>query len=595
MGHGGILSAVSTPIKKLSPQLINQIAAGEVVERPASVLKELLENAIDAGARSIEVEVEEGGIRRLLVRDDGRGIQGAQLELAVAPHATSKIGSLEDLERVGTLGFRGEALASIGAVARLRLTSRTEREEAARIEGDGDGSWRGPAPAAHPRGTSVEVRDLFFNVPARRKFLRTEKTEFAHLETVFLRAALSSFDVAFRLTHNGRLVHQLPLAPVREAREARLAGLCGEAFVESTLFIEHEAAGLKLYGWIAQPSFSRGQADLQHFFINGRMVKDKLIGHAVRQAYKDVLFHGRHPAFVLYLEMDPAGVDVNAHPQKHEVRFRDSRMVHDFLFRTLAQVLGAQRAGDGAGTGFRPVGAAPVGAALWPRTSYTGATTPGQIAMALAVQEPSHRDESAGPTGESVPPLGYAIAQLHGVFILAADDGGLVLVDMHAAHERIGYERLKREWAAGGVVAQPLLVPMRLGVTPAEAQAAEDASDELKAMGLDLGRTGPDTLVLRAVPTLLADGDLEGLVHDLLADLVEHGRSAQIEERIHERFASMACHGAVRAHRKLTVPEMNALLRDMERTRHAGHCNHGRPTWLRLSMAELDSLFLRGQ
>jgi DNA mismatch repair protein MutL len=581
-------------IQKLSPQVINQIAAGEVVERPASVLKELIENALDAGARSIEVEAEQGGVRRLSVRDDGRGISGDDLALAVAAHATSKISSLEELERVGTLGFRGEALASIGSVARLRLASRAAGEEsAATIEGDGDGSWRGPKTAAHPAGTTVEVRDLFYNVPARRKFLRTEKTEFGHIETVFLRAALSAFGSAFRLIHNGRIVHTLPVATEREAQEARIAALCGGAFMEHALFVEHEAAGLALHGWIAQPTFSRAQADLQHFFVNGRMVKDRVIGHAVRQAFRDVMFHGRHPAFVLYLDMDAAGVDVNAHPQKHEVRFRDSGLVHDFLFRTLAQVLSAQRAGEGSGTGYRPA-ARPAGPA------DTGSAD--QHRMSFAVQEPPprpslHEAVESKPVedGGRVPPLGYAVAQLHGIYILAADEHGLVLVDMHAAHERIGYERLKRDWANGRVQAQSLLVPLRVGVTPAEADAAEAARDGLARMGLELDRSGPDQVTLRAAPVALADGDMEGLVRDLVADLVEHDSSARIEARVHERFASMACHGAVRANRRLTVPEMNALLREMEQTENAGQCNHGRPTWLRLTMAELDAMFLRGQ
>ncbi|MFN2301719.1 MAG: DNA mismatch repair endonuclease MutL [Gammaproteobacteria bacterium] len=580
------------PIQRLSPQLINQIAAGEVVERPASVLKELVENALDAGATSIEVDAEQGGVRRLLVRDDGGGIAADELALAVAPHATSKIASLDELERVATLGFRGEALASIGAIARLSLTSSVSADGAGvRIEGDGGGEWSEPAPAAHRRGTTVEVRDLFFNVPARRKFLRTEKTEYGHLETVFLRAALSRFGVAFRLTHNGRLVHALPVADTREARERRIAALCGDGFVEQALFVEHEAAGLKLYGWIAQPTYSRAQADLQHFFTNGRMIRDRLVAHAVRQAFHDVMFHGRHPAYVLYLELDPALVDVNAHPQKHEVRFRDSRLVHDFLYRTIAQIINAQRAGSGLSTAYKPDNIA----------VRSTAPTLEQAALGFAVQDRTaiaseHTARAAAPLDDAspVPPLGYAIAQLHGVYILAADDAGLVLVDMHAAHERIGYERLKREWAEGGVASQPLLVPLRVPVTPAEAAAVEDAQTTLAGLGLELERGGPDSVTVRAAPMPLADGDLEGLVRDLAGDLVERGRSTRVENRVHELFANMACHGAVRANRRLTIPEMNALLREMEVTDHAGQCNHGRPTWLRLTMAELDRLFLRG-
>lgn len=580
------------PIQRLSPQLINQIAAGEVVERPASVLKELIENALDAGARSVEVEAEQGGVRRLRVRDDGTGIPAGELPLAVAPHATSKIASLDELERVATLGFRGEALASIGAVARLAITSAPAGAAAgSRIDGDGNGAWSAPVPAAHPRGTTVEVRDLFFNVPARRKFLRTDRTEYSHLETVFLRAALSRPDVAFQLAHNGRVVHALPAATTREARERRIAALCGDGFIEQALFVEHEASGLRLYGWIAQPTYSRAQADLQHFFTNGRMVRDRLVSHAVRQAFHDVMFHGRHPAYVLFLELDPALVDVNAHPQKHEVRFRDARLVHDFLFSTIARVINEQRAGTGLPTAYKPAtppGAIPAGAAQRAVT-----TTTQQSAIAFSVQEPS-RPEGRSHIGKA-PPLGYAIAQLHGVFILAADDEGLVLVDMHAAHERIGYERLKREWAGGRVASQPLLVPVRVAVAPAEAEAVADAQAELAEIGLEVDRSGPDALTVRAAPTPLADGDVAGLIRDLAADLVTHDCSTRVQDRVHALFANMACHGAVRAHRRLTVPEMDALLREMEVTDHAGQCNHGRPTWLRLSMAELDRLFLRGQ
>lgn len=590
------------PIRRLPPRLVDQIAAGEVVERPASVLKELIENSLDAGARAIEVEVEAGGIELIRVRDDGVGVPRDELALALSQHATSKIRDLGDLEEVGTLGFRGEALPSIASVSSLCFTSRTA---------DSGHAWcvtseeRESQPAAHPQGTTVEVRGLFRNVPARRKFLRTERTEFSHLDKVLKNIALSRPDVAFRLSHDGRQIYALNPATDEAAQLRRLAALVGESFVDAAMSIEHSAVGLGLKGWLAAPTFSRSQADMQFLFVNGRMVRDRLLAHAVKHGYRDVLFHGRQPAYVLQLTLDPKRVDVNAHPAKHEVRFRDSRTVHDFVFRTVEEALAATRPETGAtgptridGTGVprseprtdsgRLALEVPAQAAL-----YDTARAPAQVREAAVVgHDHQHLPEPA--TGE-VPPLGHAVAQVHGVYILTQTEEGLGIVDMHAAHERVLYERLKRDMDAGGIVSQPLLVPISLQVSEAEAEQVEDETGSLEALGLELQRTGPTSVAIRQVPALFKEGEVEALVRDLLADLVEHGSSRRVEERRNEILATMACHGSVRAHRRLTVPEMDALLREMERTERADQCNHGRPTWTRLSMEELDRLFLRGR
>jgi DNA mismatch repair protein MutL len=590
------------PIRELPLQLVNQIAAGEVVERPASVIKELLENALDAGATRVELDVEGGGTRLMRVRDDGGGIPKEELNLAVARHATSKIGSLEDLERVSTLGFRGEALPSIGAVARLAITSRTrDSEHAWRLEGDGHGRYAEPAPAAHAQGTSVEVRDLFFNTPARRKFLKSEATEFGHLETAVRRLALARHGLDLQLKHNGRAVLALQAALDRAGIERRLKELVGPEFIEHAFHIEQQAGGMRLSGWLARPTFSRSQADLQYFYVNGRAVRDKLLVHAARLGFNDVMFHGRHPAYVLYLELDPARVDVNAHPAKQEVRFRDSRLVHDFVFRTVQEALaatnprGATAPQYGAGTyvppsapGYRPTGLGP-----------------SQIPMAaetLAAYSQLHGtvDSSLTPAAvvspvSGVPPLGFALAQLHGIYILAASPEGLILVDMHAAHERITYERMKAALQQGGIVTQPLLVPVSVAVSKREADLAERASAELAAGGFVVDRRGPESLSIREVPALLAREDVTALLRDLLADLAEHGESRRVDESLERVLANSACHTSLRAHRELTLAEMNALLRDMERTPRADQCNHGRPTWTRLTHTELDRLFLRGR
>jgi DNA mismatch repair protein MutL len=638
-------------IKLLSPRLANQIAAGEVVERPASVLKELVENALDSGARRVDVEVEQGGARLIRVRDDGVGIPEAELPLALSRHATSKIATLDDLEAVVSLGFRGEALASISSVSRLTLTSRTEEQEAAsRVEVEGRDMDARVSPAAHPVGTTVEVRDLFFNTPARRKFLRTEKTEFGHVEEVLRRQALGRFDTGFTLRHNQKVVHSLRPAETELDHERRVGSLCGQKFIDNAVVIDAEATGLRLRGWVALPTFSRSQSDLQYFFVNDRVIRDRLVAHAVRQAYRDVLYNNRHPAFVLYLELDPANVDVNVHPTKHEVRFRDGRLVHDFIFRTLHRALADVRPDDhfrgavaqslGRETGapeMQPsampgpqggVGGGPAGASAGGSGGYQGhgpaRSSPwaarDQMAFYQSLSEgggPAHAGAAApvaeprtypqarptpamgataaveGENGE--PPLGFAIAQLHGIYILAQSRQGMIIVDMHAAHERITYERMKLALDAEDLTSQPLLVPVSVAVSQKEAGLAEDYAGELATLGLVVERIGPETLAVRQLPALLRGADAEQLLRDVLADLIANGSSDRVEAQTHELLGTMACHGSVRANRQLTIPEMNALLRDMEATERSGQCNHGRPTWTLVTLPELDKLFLRGR
>jgi DNA mismatch repair protein MutL len=587
------------PIVQLPPQLIDQIAAGEVVERPASVVKELVENSLDSGATRIELEIEGGGLRQCLVRDNGCGIPEAELALALARHATSKIASLEDLERVATLGFRGEALPSIASVSHLELRSRARGAEAAwSVEADG-GRLSAPAPVAHPPGTTVLVRDLFYNTPARRRFMRSERTEAAHVERGARRLALSRFDVGFRLSRDGKGLFDLSPAIDATARLRRVAEVCGEAFAAHAMVIDCAAADLRLEGWLGLPTFTRAQPDLQYFFVNGRMIRDRLVAHALRQAYADVLFHGRHPAYVLYLELDPAQVDVNAHPAKHEVRFRAARGVHGFLYQAVERALAGTKP-SGAGVAPPPAESRfGNGASARP---WSGPAR--QDAMALAVSErppanwpdePLAAAASAPVRAADTPPLGFALAQLGGIYILAQNRDGLVIVDMHAAHERVVYERLKAGLDAGNATGQPLLVPLSVRVTAAEADLAESVAADLARFGFEMDRRGPDVLVIRQLPAALANSDAESLLRDILSDLAEQGGSRRLEERIHQVLATMACHGAVRAHRQLGLAEMNALLRDMEGTERADQCNHGRPTWTQLSLPELDKLFLRGR
>ena len=609
-------------IKLLSPRLANQIAAGEVVERPASVIKELVENSMDAGATRIDVDIEAGGVKLMRVRDNGGGIEQDDMPLALSRHATSKIIELEDLENVGTLGFRGEALASISSVSRLTMVSNTEEKSAGwKAQSEGRDMEVEVSPSPHPKGTTAEVRDLFFNTPARRKFLRTEKTEFGHLEEVIKRQSLSRFDVGFYLHHNGKAIHALKPCSSQLERERRVASVCGPAFMQHALHIDTEAAGLRLWGWVALPTFSRSQSDLQHFFVNGRVIRDKLVSHAVRQAYRDVLFHGRHPAFVLYLELDPSMVDVNVHPTKHEVRFRDGRTVHDFLFRSLHRLLADIRPEDQlASTMMNTVQA--------PATGISGGEFQQQETIALrpaGVDRPSPQQVqeqltsynslySGGKTNSNdrgmiaptsalapsqqegdIPPLGYALAQLKGIYILAENEQGLVLVDMHAAHERITYERMKNSREGEGIQTQPLLVPESIAVSQREADYVDEHADVFVSLGLGLERAGPESLMIREVPIILQSSDVEQLVRDVLSDLIEHGSTDRIQSHINEILSTMACHGSVRANRRLTIPEMNALLRDMEETERSGQCNHGRPTWTQMPLDELDKLFLRGQ
>ena len=592
------------PIRLLPENLINQIAAGEVVERPSSVVKELVENALDAGARRVDIDLQEGGIRLIRIRDDGVGMAAEEIALAVSRHATSKIASLDDLEQVATLGFRGEALPSIASVSRFSISSKTpDAEHGARLEIDG-GKHGAVQPHAHPTGTTIEVRDLFYNVPARRKFLRAERTELGHVEEWLRSLALARPHVELRISHNGKLSkHYRPVANEAE-RLKRVAEALGDEFVGNCLSLDHAAAGLSLHGWVGLPTASRSSPDQQYFYVNGRAVKDRIVAHAVRQAYADVLFHGRHPAFVLFLELDSRRVDVNVHPAKHEVRFRDGRLVHEFVYRTLHEALASTRAGAASSVAALTDGARP-GAAYpaWNPSAQSSMNLPVRDLLAsysALYGEP--QSASAAPStqmpaaNESVaPPLGFALAQLHGIFILAENAQGLVLVDMHAAHERITYERLKEAQDGSGIRSQPLLVPLSLAVAEREADIAEQFAEALLALGFELRRAGPQALSVRAIPVLLADLDPRALVLDVLNDLREHGDSRMLEHARNELLSTLACHTSVRANRRLSVPEMNALLRDMEATERSGQCNHGRPTWVQLSKFELDKLFLRGR
>ena len=600
-------------IHTLPSHLVNQIAAGEVVERPASVVKELVENSLDAGAGAITIEVEAGGTRMIRISDDGCGIDQSELNSALSRHATSKIGSLEDLENIASLGFRGEALPSIASVSRLSLASRV---------GEADCAWRIQArddqeaiPDALPQGTQVEVLELFYNVPARKKFLRTEQTEYKHIETLFKHMALSNPAVAFKLIHNQKVVYQLPSARNLDDQRRRLAQVCGKAFAESLVEIDIADNDLGLQGWVALPTFNRSQADMQYFFVNQRVVRDKLISHAVRQAYQDVLFHGRHPAYVLSLSMDARELDVNVHPQKHEVRFRNSRRVHDFLFRSLHQALaGVHPEQQIESPGFAisqnfdsPQDSSQDNQRGFNLSQFRSGDRSSNLreqmqsyASLLNTPQDSHFAQSADTAdsadrAEQVPPLGFALAQLKGIYILAENSDGLIVVDMHAAHERIVYERMKQNAEQEHVITQPLLVPVSFNVSRSEADLVEENDEFFTHLGFAVERLGPEQLRLRAIPALLKNADSEQLLRDVLADLVEHGRSQRVEEFQNEMLSTMACHAAVRANRQLSIAEMNALLRDIEHTERSGQCNHGRPTWKQLGLDQLDKLFMRGQ
>lgn len=671
------------PIRVLPNHLVNQIAAGEVVERPASVLKELLENSLDAGSANLLIEVERAGVKRLRVRDDGRGIPPEQLALALSRHATSKVAELADLEAVSTLGFRGEALPSIASVSRLSLTSRCpEQPNAWGVSVDSDGRIGEPCPAAHPVGTSVDVQDLFYNTPARRKFLRTDATEFAHLEQVVRRLAIARPEVAVHLRHNGRMLYQLDAGRDASSQLARLDRLLGAGFAQQALGLDEEAVDLRLWGWVVRPAFSRSQPDQQYLYVNGRVVRDKLLGHAIRLAFRDFLHHSRHPAYVLFLELPARQVDCNVHPSKQEVRFRESRQVHDFVSRALQRRLSAgllgrvHHPGQVPETGPAIDGTLPAGARQGVTDPAPGATPDAsagerdvcflagpvaasaplaeslpsglndgetgnrlgegfsraqtgrfvgrlarhrpapssrrigeygyqdreRFAIDLGLQSPAFGDGSevngqhtAHVAELNSVPLGYAIAQINGVYLLAQAAEGLIIVDIHAAHERIGYERLKRSWKAGAMVRQPLLLPVALSVERAYAELAEAQRDLLVGLGLVIDRLGEGSLVIREVPALLREADHARMVQDLLADLAVEDRASHLEQALDGVLASMACHGAVRANRRLTLEEMNALLREMERAERIDQCNHGRPTWIRIGYDELDQWFSRGR
>ncbi|MCP5197492.1 MAG: DNA mismatch repair endonuclease MutL [Gammaproteobacteria bacterium] len=595
-------------VRYLPPQLISQIAAGEVVERPASVVKELLENSLDAGANRVTIEVEQGGVRLIRVRDNGSGIPFEDLPLALARHATSKIASFDDLQQVASLGFRGEALPSIASVSRLTFTSRTAHEETGwRVSSDGGEVIDEPAPAPHPLGSTVEVRDLFFNVPARRKFLRSERTEFSHIEETVRRLALSRFEIGFSLWRDQRSVLSLEPVDNLDGWTQRIAELCGREFAAASLFFDRHEDRLRLWGWLGLPTISRTQSDLQYFLVNGRPVRDRVIAHAMRQAHQDVLYQDRQPAAVLYLELDPVAVDVNAHPAKHEIRFRESSTIHAFTCRALRAVLAEIR------PGAAPPPVVEAGERLSAfggernRSGAVGRFGASQPGLPLYVEErltaygQLHTSSSSEtPTGmvpeaAGLPRLGYALGQLHGAYVLAENEVGLVVVDMHAAHERILYERLKTALAEGGIKTQVLLTPVTLTVTVKERQLVEEYEALFAETGLELATLGAETIVVRQIPALLAGLDIAGLVRDTLTDLAVHETSDRVETAILTLLASLACHGAIRANRPLNLLEMNALLRDMERTDHSGQCNHGRPTWIQLTLDELDRLFRRGR
>ena len=636
---------MSARIQRLPDHLVNQIAAGEVVERPAAALKELLENSIDAGASRVTVDLAEGGIRLIRVNDNGGGIAADDLALALDRHATSKIRSLDDLEHVGTLGFRGEGLASIAAISRLTLTSRPPGAEMAWQVLAQDGALHPPEPAAHAEGTTVEVADVYFNTPARRKFLKSPNTEYAHCEAAFERIALAHPEVEMTLRHNGKVSWRL----ARHTLAERVGQLLGNDFAAGALSVDAQAAGLTLSGFAGSPTLGKSSRDAQYFFVNGRFVRDKLVNHAVRQAYHDVLHHDRHPSYALFLTLDPAAVDVNVHPTKVEVRFREAQAVHQFIFHAVNKALAASKAGadspaEGAADAldapsasgarapllgsFEPPPRRPAGSSSGGGLRYDSAPRQSRLPLSVAehgggsgfyaslfagVREaeqaastperhtPSQPDAPPSaaslPTrrDDALPPLGFALAQLHGVYILAQNADGLVVVDMHAAHERIVYERLKTQFDAQAIVQQPLLLPVAFAADRLETAAAHDHAEALAALGLELAVLGPGQLAVRAAPALLKDADPVPLARAMLQELREHGGSQALTEHRNALLATMACHGAVRANRSLTLPEMNALLRDMEATERSGQCNHGRPTWRALSMKELDGLFMRGQ
>jgi len=581
------------PIRVLDNHLIDQIAAGEVIERPASIVKELVENSLDAGAQSVEVEIEAGGMRLTRVRDDGSGIPAAELRLALSRHATSKIATADDLGAITTLGFRGEALPSIASVSRFDITSRhVDEERAARVSVDG-GNIGELAPAAHPPGTTIEVRDLFYNLPARRKFLRSEVTEQGHIVRLLERLALSRDDVAFRLRTGSRTLLDAPALVAAGGAAARLGRIVGQDFVSRALEIEHSAGPVRLSGWIGAPSAARATSDLQFWFVNGRAVRDRLLMNAVRLGYRDVLYSGRQPAYVLYLDIDPTLVDVNAHPQKLEVRFRDSRQIHDFVFRAVERKL----SGTKPGTSAVPPAASPGGYYTQPMALHTVEVAPASSVWAVAemLRGASDREyeRPAELPANAAQPLGEALAQVHGIYILAQNPQGLVLVDMHAAHERVLYEKLKAQ--SGTVATQLLLTPVTVEMKIDELDVLMAQAGEWLAAGFDVERLAPDTLVVRSVPAMLPSEDIAALVREVVGDVASDSATHHLDSATDRLLGTIACRSAIHAHRRLTLPEMNALLRQMEQTPRADQCNHGRPTWTHVSLHELDRMFLRGR
>ncbi|MBP0598810.1 DNA mismatch repair endonuclease MutL [Herbaspirillum sp. LeCh32-8] len=623
------------PIQALPDQLISQIAAGEVIERPSAVVKELLENALDAGSTQITVRLEQGGVKRIAITDNGRGIPPDQLPLALARHATSKIASLTDLENVGTLGFRGEALASIASVAQLTVTTRTaDAPHAWEISGSQHGAV---SPASGAQGTTIDVQDLYFNTPARRKFLKSEQTEYGHCAEVVRRIALARPDVAFSLSHNGKTVDHWNVGEFAK----RSAHILGDEFANARLSLDESAGPLRLHGFVGLPTASKARADGQYFYVNGRFVRDKLLTHAVRAAYQDVLHGDRYPSYALSMELDPALVDVNVHPSKIEVRFRDSRSVHQFVFHAVSRAL-AQTSATSFGTTPQPQPNQPAGSAPIPwmreqqQTSFpqqfaeqprpfsfgggsgfgvrqnseaygamfgghaeggAGNANPSPLNQTQATYSPGFAPR--GNAAQEMPagdfPLGFALAQLHGIYVLAQNSAGLVVVDMHAAHERILYEQLKNALDDKEMFVQPLLIPVTFYADAVEVGTAEEHQETLSALGFDIAVMSPTTLAVRAVPALLKNADAQTLARDVLRDVREYGGSRVLLERRNELLGTLACHTAVRANRSLTIPEMNALLRQMEATERSDQCNHGRPTWSQMALSDLDKLFLRGQ
>lgn len=598
-------------IQYLDNHLTNQIAAGEVIERPASVVKELVENSLDAGAHKIQIEVKQGGIELIQIRDDGIGIHPDDLKLALCSHATSKIKSFDDLENVLSLGFRGEALASVAAIARVELQSRCQTESVAQSITAEGGEISAITPIAHPQGTTIAVKDLFYNVPARRKFLKKPNTEFSHIENIVNRLALGRFDVGFELIHNEKTLFNTNVATSIAEKEKRLANILGNSFVENALAIEFSAAGLKLSGWIGMPTFNRAQTDMQFFYVNGRFVRDKLLSHALKHAYRDVMFNQRFPVYVLYLEIDPTMVDVNVHPTKHEVRFRDSNLVHDFVSKgvhdALAQIKPASSVAEPIvieeEVAVQTVATTAVADPVVATPVITPPPKPRQMEFSMQETQPIYEKFyepikiAEKPLAEEPKdfPLGYAIAQLHDIYILAQNKQGLIIVDMHAAHERIIYEKLKTQYDEHALEIQNLLLPIPINLSRQEMSTYETLNETLIQLGITTDIAGPDTIVVRSVPVLIKDAEIPKLVHDILADVIEEGQSKRGKEVIHTTLATVACRAAIKAHHRLSIVEMNALLRDMEKTAHSGQCNHGRPTWTALSMSELDKLFLRGR